>query len=190
LTADHPHVVDEKSPSDASVQAPEHTLLASPPLAQLHPSALGAIGPSKKKAVPCRSGQPPFVVRVTRQKAARRKPMQYLLLIYTNETQDQAMSEAEQMEVFGGYRKVTEDMQAAGVLRAGDALQPTSTATTLRVRNGETITTDGPFAETTEQLGGYYLLECENLDDALGWAKKLPSAKMGSIEVRPIMVFE
>jgi hypothetical protein len=116
--------------------------------------------------------------------------MQYLLLIYTNEAQEQAASEAEQMEVVSGYRKVTDEMQAAGVLRAGDALQPTSTATTLRVRNGETITSDGPFAETTEQLGGYYLLECENLDEALGWAKKLPSAKSGSIEVRPIMVFE
>ena len=76
-------------------------------------------------------------------------------------------------------------MVAAGVLRAGAGLQPTSTATTVRVRESKTLTTDGPFAETREQLGGYYVLDCKDLDEAIAWAEKMPSAKWGSIEVRP-----
>jgi hypothetical protein len=116
--------------------------------------------------------------------------MQYLLLIYTDERKDAAMSEAEQGEVFGAYGRVTEDMKNAGVYKGGDALQPTTTATTVRVRDGETLTTDGPFAETTEQLGGYYLLECEDLDQALQWAAKIPASSHGSVEVRPVMVLD
>ena len=73
---------------------------------------------------------------------------------------------------------------------AADALQPTTTATSVRVRDGKTITTDGPFAETKEQLGGYYLLDCKDLDEALEFAAKIPGAKIGSIEVRPVMVFD
>ena len=75
-------------------------------------------------------------------------------------------------------------------MKGGDALQPVATATTVRVRDGATETTDGPFAETKEQLGGFYILDCEDLDEAIEYAAKIPSAKFGSIEIRPIMVFE
>ena len=78
----------------------------------------------------------------------------------------------------------------AGHFKAGDGLQPTSTATTVRVREGKTLTTDGPFAETREQLGGYYLVEAKDLDAALGIAARIPGAKSGSIEVRPVMVYD
>jgi hypothetical protein len=87
------------------------------------------------------------------------------------------------------YYAFTNDSRAAGVNRGGEALQPTSTATTVRVRDGKTVTTDGPFAETKEQLGGYYLFECKDLDEAIQWAAKIPGAKFGSIEVRPIWEF-
>ena len=117
-------------------------------------------------------------------------PMQYLALIYTNESKDAAMTPQEQGEVFNAYMKYTGDVKQAGVWVAGEALQPVSTATTVRVRDGEVITTDGPFAETKEQLGGFYLLECENLDQAIEWASKIPAAQHGSIEVRPLMVFD
>ncbi len=83
----------------------------------------------------------------------------------------------------------TNDIKASGHYRAGDALQPVSTATTVRIRNGKTTKTDGPFAETREQLGGYYLIEAKDLDEATAIAAKIPSAKLGSIEVRPIIVF-
>jgi hypothetical protein len=115
--------------------------------------------------------------------------MQYLLLIYDDETKWASMSEAESGKFFGEYMQFTADVKASGKYVAGDALQPTSTATTVRVRDGKTVTTDGPFAETREQLGGYYLVNAENLDDAIAIAAKIPSAKIGSIEVRPIQVF-
>jgi hypothetical protein len=97
------------------------------------------------------------------------------------------MPEEESGKIFGAYMAYTEEMAKAGVLRAGDALKPTSTATTVRVRDGKTLHTDGPFAETKEQLGGYYLIETANIEDALKWAAKCPSAAYGSIEVRPVM---
>ena len=84
------------------------------------------------------------------------------------------------------YWAFTEEVQTAGKMVAGDALESVTTATTVRVRDGETLTTDGPFAETKETLGGYYILECADLDEALAWAAKIPSAKHGSIEVRPV----
>ena len=87
------------------------------------------------------------------------------------------------------YRTFTQSIIQSGQFRAGDALKPTSTATTVRVRNGKTLTTDGPFAETREQLGGYYLIEAKNLDDAIALAARVPSGKFGSIEVRPVMVY-
>ena len=120
--------------------------------------------------------------------------MQYLMLIYSNEKAEAAemakLDEAARNEVFGQWMKYTEDLKQAGVFVAGDALQPTSTATSVRSRGGERIVTDGPFAETKEQLGGYYLIDVKNLDDALAWAGKCPGAAYGTIEVRPIMVFE
>ncbi len=88
------------------------------------------------------------------------------------------------------YGAFGEAAQAAGVMLGGEGLQPTSTATTVRVRDGEALTTDGPFAETREQLGGYYLLDCKDLDEAIGWAAKIPGAQTGSIEVRPVMDYE
>jgi len=115
--------------------------------------------------------------------------MRYICLIYTNEAQDANASEAEQQEVMGAYYGFTEAINKAGVNKGGDALMPTSMATTVRVRDGKTVTTDGPFAETKEQLGGFYMLECANLDEAIEWAAKIPGAAIGSVEVRPVMEF-
>lgn len=114
--------------------------------------------------------------------------MQYLCLIYEDESIPAGRTDAENQANFGEYMVFTKELVGAGKMVAGDALQPVSTATTVRIRNGETLHTDGPFAETKEQLGGYYLIEADNLDEALAWAAKIPAAKSGSIEVRPIMV--
>jgi hypothetical protein len=113
--------------------------------------------------------------------------MQYLLLIYDNEANWGQRTEAEKGKIMAEYHALTEGMAKAGNYKAGEALQPTSTATTVRVRNGKTLTTDGPFAETREQLGGFYLVEAKDLDEALALAARIPSARDGSIEVRPIM---
>ena len=115
--------------------------------------------------------------------------MQYLLLIYDPEKAWTTMPEGERNQMFAEYMTFTNDIKASGHHRGGDALQPTHTATTVRVRDGKTSTTDGPFAETREQLGGYYLIEAKDLDEATRIAARIPSAKIGSIEVRPIMVF-
>lgn len=111
--------------------------------------------------------------------------MQYMLLIYEDESNAQP-DEAEMAKWFA----VTDEMGQAGVLRAGDALHPTPTATTVRVQNGSVVATDGPFAETREQLGGYYLIDVPDLDAAIAWAGKMPNAHKGSIEVRPVLVFD
>jgi hypothetical protein len=116
--------------------------------------------------------------------------MQYLLLIYDNEQVWRDMPKAESDKMFAEYMQFTADIKQSGHHRAGDALQPVSTATTVRVRNGKTQTTDGPFAETKEQLGGYYLIEAKDLDEATKIAARIPSAKIGSIEVRPVIVFD
>jgi hypothetical protein len=113
--------------------------------------------------------------------------MQYLLLIYDAEKEWSNMSEAEQGKMFGEYMEFTRSIKQSGHYIGGEALQPIATATTVRVRNGKTVTTDGPFAETREQLGGYYLIEAKNLDDAIEVAARIPSSRIGSIEVRPIM---
>jgi hypothetical protein len=114
--------------------------------------------------------------------------MQYLLLIYTPVDGGPAPDELAAMyPQWSGY---TESLQEAGVLRAGDALQGLDTAATVRVRDAETLVTDGPFAETKELLAGYYLIDVPDLDAALGWAAKIPSVGYGSVEVRPIMVFD
>ena len=115
---------------------------------------------------------------------------QYMLLIYDDETAWTRMSEAEAGKAFAEYMQYTQALAEAGVLRGGAPLHPTPTATTVRVRGGKSVTTDGPFAETKEQLGGYYLLEVASLDDALAWAAKCPGAWAGSIEVRPVMPVE
>ncbi len=116
--------------------------------------------------------------------------MQYLCLIYEAESNFFSRPPEEQEAIMAEYFTFTNAVQEQGKLVAGEALMPTETATTVRVRDGNTVTTDGPFAETKEQLGGYYLLECADLDEAIALASKIPSARWGSIEVRPIMVFD
>jgi len=116
--------------------------------------------------------------------------MQYLCLIYGDENTWQGASEDEQNQVMAAYMAFTESIEKSGNMVAGNALQPTGTATTVRVRNGETLVTDGPFAETKEQLGGYYLIDAKDADEALAIAARIPGAQHGSIEVRPVVVFE
>ena len=115
--------------------------------------------------------------------------MRYLLLIYDNETANAQQTPSEMDAEMAAYNAFGEEAGKAGALRGGEALQPTSTATTVSVRNGKTITTDGPFAETKEQRGGYYVVDCANLDEAIQWGAKIPGAKKGLIEVRPIWDF-
>lgn len=115
--------------------------------------------------------------------------MKYLCLIYDDQAQWAKMPKAEADKVMAEYGAYTEGIKKTGHYLGGNALQPTHTATTLRVRNGKLSTTDGPFAETKEQLGGYYLLEAKDLNDAIQVASKIPSSRFGSIEVRPIMEF-
>jgi hypothetical protein len=116
--------------------------------------------------------------------------MQYLLLIYDDEKLWANMEQNLRAQMHGDYNAFTQDITKSGHFKAGDALQPVHTATTVRVRGGKTTTTDGPFAETKEQLGGYYLVEAANLDEAIAIAARIPSAKVGSIEVRPVMKFD
>lgn len=116
--------------------------------------------------------------------------MKYLLMIYGNETEAAKMTEAEQQAEIAEYGGYSAEVVSRGVYVNGEALLPTHTATTVRVRDGKTLTTDGPFAETKEQLGGYYLLDCKDLDEAIEMAAKIPNARNGSVEVRPVMVFE
>src|SRR5204863_724514 len=112
--------------------------------------------------------------------------MKYLCLLYENENIWTTMSEEESGAVFGEYGKFTREIQASGHMLGGEALQPTQSASTVRVRNGKVSTTDGPFAETKEQLGGYYLIEAKDLNDAIQVAARIPSARWGAVEVRPI----
>jgi hypothetical protein len=116
--------------------------------------------------------------------------MQFALLIYTSEATDAKMSEAEYQGVFQEYMAFTKWLNESGKSKGGDALERTANATTVRVRNGKTTTTDGPFAETKEQLGGFYLVDAKDLDDAISIAARIPGAKHGCIEVRPIMKFD
>lgn len=115
--------------------------------------------------------------------------MKYLALIYTDPANDP--SPQPDSPDFGAYMarwaSLNETYESAGVMGGGEALEPTSTATTVRVRGGRTETMDGPFAETKEQLGGYYILDCKDLDEAIRYAAMIPSAEYGSVEVRPIM---
>jgi hypothetical protein len=113
--------------------------------------------------------------------------MQYLLLIYSEEKVEARMSESERQKMHADYGTFTKGIVASGHFKGGNALQPTPSATTVRVREGKTLSTHGPFAETREQLGGYYLVEAKDLDEATSLAARIPSAKTGSIEIRPIM---
>src|SRR6516165_902397 len=119
----------------------------------------------------------------------RSEAMQYLLLIYGNEAEKIKMSPTDRKALSAEYGVYTQSIIQSGNFKAGDGLQPTTTATTVRVRDGKIMTTDGPFAETREQLAGYYLVEAKDLDTALGIAARIPGARVGSIEVRPIWVY-
>jgi hypothetical protein len=114
------------------------------------------------------------------------KNMKYLLLIYHEEQAWDKLSDQEKKDIYGEYGKFTQEITASGHHLGGFELHPVSTATSVRVRNGKQLAVDGPFAETKEQLGGYYLVEAKNLDEAIGLAARIPSAKMGTIEVRPV----
>jgi hypothetical protein len=113
--------------------------------------------------------------------------MKYMLLIYSDPAVTPVPGTPEQAEAHDHWVRYSQELAASGALLAGDALQGTDTATTVRVRGGDTLTTDGPFAETKEALGGLYIIECDDLDTALAAAAKIPGAKSGSVEVRPIM---
>ena len=113
--------------------------------------------------------------------------MQYMLLIYSTPDGWSSMAPEQQKELYEAYGTFSMELQASGKMVAGDALQDTSTATSIRVRGGETLMTDGPFAETKEILGGYYLIDVDTLDEALEWGAKLPGATYGTVEVRPVV---
>jgi hypothetical protein len=113
--------------------------------------------------------------------------MEYALLIYGNEADAAKMTPAEGQAMFQGYMEFTKWLDGSGKSKGGQPLERVANATTVRVRNGKTTSTDGPFAETKEQLGGFYLVEAKDLDDAIAIAAKIPGAKTGCIEVRPIM---
>jgi hypothetical protein len=113
--------------------------------------------------------------------------MQYLLLIYDKESEFGKLSEADQNAMMREYQEFSKSIHQSGHYRAGGQLHPVSKATTVRVRDGKKTITDGPFAETKEQLGGYYLVEAKDLDDAVALAARIPSARFGSIEVRPLV---
>jgi hypothetical protein len=110
----------------------------------------------------------------------------YLLALYDNEKSDDNKSEADMAALMGEYQAFTESIKASGNYIGGEALHPTSTASTVRVRDGKRATTDGPFAETKEQLGGYYIIDVPSVDEAVKWAAKIPSANGGAVEIRPL----
>jgi len=112
--------------------------------------------------------------------------MRYLLLINDQESIFTKMSPQEMQKLMADYGKFTEELKASGAHRDAARLRPVATATTVRVREGKTLTTDGPFAETKEQLGGFYLIDVKDLDEAIRWASKIPSARLGCVEVRPV----
>lgn len=116
--------------------------------------------------------------------------MQYICLIYSDENSGPQPGTAEFGEYIGAYNRFTETTKNNGVFIAGDALQPTMAATTVTMETGSRQTMDGPFAETKEQLGGYYLLDCKDLDEAIKYAAMIPTAAHGRIEVRPVMTFD
>jgi len=112
--------------------------------------------------------------------------MQYLLMLYSNEAGWPAMTPAQQAQGMAAYKAYTEALRNAGVLRAADRLKPSSTATTVRVTDGKSQVLDGPYADTKEQLGGYYLIDVPDLDAAISWASRCPGASHGLVEVRPV----
>jgi len=115
--------------------------------------------------------------------------MKYMMLIYANPAERPQFTPEERQAAMQRWMQFEEEVKATGILVANESLHPVTSATTVRVREGKTLTSDGPFAETHEHLGGFYVLECADLDEALAWAAKMPGAKYGSVEVRPVMTF-
>jgi hypothetical protein len=116
--------------------------------------------------------------------------MKYMLLIYHDETAWDALTEAERQEIYLEYRQLIDELQTGGKYLVGDQLQATTTASSVRVRKGNQVVTDGPFAETREQLGGFFLIEAKSLEEANSIAGRIPSARMGTVEVRPVVESE
>jgi len=116
--------------------------------------------------------------------------MQYLLMIFEDPAELERMTDAERRGLFEAYRTFTSRIVQAGNFRAGDKLEPVTTATTIRLRSGKRLVVDGPFAETKEHLVGYYLIDAKDLDEALSIAGRIPSASIGAVEVRPVHRFE
>lgn len=114
--------------------------------------------------------------------------MKFMALIYGDATRWDSFSAEEREEVYARYRAFADEARAAGVMAGGDELASTRNATTVRVRDAETLVTDGPYAEVKEALGGYFLLECDSLDEAVDWAARIPGAERGAVEVRPVYV--
>jgi hypothetical protein len=127
--------------------------------------------------------------KIATQRKREGRMARYVALIYSDESGMASASPEEVEQMAKEYNAFTEEARRAGVFEAGDGLQPTPTATTVRVRDGKLSTTDGPFAETKEQLGGFYVFECKDLDEAIEWASKIPGARFGSIEVRPVIAY-
>jgi hypothetical protein len=116
--------------------------------------------------------------------------MRYMLLVYSKETEMERLSPEEEQRIRAGHWTVMDETAKRGIFRGAEPLKPTGTATTVRLAGGKPLITDGPFAETKEQLAGYYILDCEDLDEAIGWAAKIPTACQGGagcIEIRPIV---
>ncbi|MHB8620705.1 MAG: YciI family protein [Chloroflexota bacterium] len=111
----------------------------------------------------------------------------YAALIYRPEVDEETRNSPAFQQLYQAYGAFTDEIVKSGVMKGGDALHPSSTATTIRVRDEKVLTTDGPFAESKEQLGGFYLLECKDLDEAIQWAAKIPNARDGAIELRPVV---
>jgi hypothetical protein len=116
--------------------------------------------------------------------------MKYLFTIYNDESRFAEATPEDIQQMLSAYEAFSRAATEAGVMLGGEGLQPSGTATTVQVRNDNTVTSDGPFAETREQLGGYYLLDCRDLDEAIGWATQIPGARNGTIEVRPVMDYD
>ncbi|MEM7405470.1 MAG: YciI family protein [Pseudomonadota bacterium] len=116
--------------------------------------------------------------------------MQYLLLIYSDEAAEPKPGTPEMEQHMQAYFTFTEEVRESGKMLGGEALEPVATATSVQVRDGKVTTTDGPFAETREQLGGFYMVDCDNLDEAIALAARIPSARLGTVEVRPVMMFD
>ncbi|TML71677.1 MAG: YciI family protein [Actinobacteria bacterium] len=112
--------------------------------------------------------------------------MQFMALIYADEGAWETLTDEERQSVYARYQSLAEDARAAGVMRGGDELASTRDATTVRIREGQTLVVDGPYAETKERLGGYFLFECASIDEAVDWAARIPAAEHGAVEVRPV----